>query len=118
MKQFAIVIAQMPAQVFLVTESSVTLAALERAVLVVDHFDVTLEVSAPGEAGIAQIASVRSLVGVRFQMRLQRSRFHDAVARQTLDASAFALAHDDRSHLDPTLAVFFDLFKILSILQK
>lgn len=99
----------MPTQILLIPERSVALAAFERTVLVVDHFDVTLEIPATSESGVAQVASVRSLVGVRFEVCFQRARFHDAMARQALNTSAFSFANDDCPHLDSALAIFFYL---------
>ena len=41
-EQFAVVIRQMPAKILLVSKSTVTFGALERSILVVHHFDVSL----------------------------------------------------------------------------
>ena len=116
MKEFAIVIAQMPAEILLVSESAVTLAALERAVFVVHHFDVALQVAAAGEARLAQVAGVRPLVCVRLQVGLQRVGLHDAVTRQAFDARSLAFAHHDRPHLDAAVAVFVVVFIVIRVL--
>ena len=118
MEKFAIVIAEMPAEIFLVAKGPVAFAALEGAVLVVDDFDVTLEVAASGETGVAQVAGVRSFMSMRLQMSFERIGFHYSMARQTFDACSFSLAHHYGPHLDTSFTVFFKFFQIICVLQK
>lgn len=117
-EEFAVVIRQMPAEVLLVAKSAMAFRALERPVLVVYHFDVAFQVATAGEAGFAQITRVWPLVSVGLEVGFQRPGFHDPVAGQTLDAGAFPLSHDDRPHLDATLAVLFEFLKVIRILRE
>lgn len=118
MKEFTIVIAEMPAQVLLVSEGPVTLAALERTILVVDHFDVALEIAAPSEPGVAQVTGVRSFVSVSFQVSLQRVGLHYTVTRQAFDPSCLSFADYYGAHLDPALAILFIFIVVLHALLE
>jgi hypothetical protein len=49
----------------------VALAAFERSVLVVNYFDVAFQITSSSKAGIAQITSMGSFMGMGLQMSFQ-----------------------------------------------
>lgn len=116
MKEFAVVVAEVPAQVLFVAEGAVALGALEGPIFVVDHLDVAFQIAAAREPGVAQVAGVRSLVRVRLQMGLERVGLHDAMARQALDARPVALAHYDSPHLDAPVAFLLQVLQVVRVL--